>query len=353
MSGKAVTGALLALAAAPLWAADADFVGDWDMTLVQGRNVMEGRLQIKRSADGLVAHVEGSPVRLLVTGERIEMSMDDRTATGMPFERYLRGSFGNGAMSGEFGPENGISEQDRTLCEKLPLACPAPTGTWTAVPHEHARTTADSPKPVDLSGNWVMAVGGIRRWTADLTDAGREWQAEFEVETDLPSQRCQSAGLVNGWGFRGNDPEIFQSDAKITIVLGSDVRRIYLDERRPPAYTDWYPLGFSAGHWEGSTLVVATTYLQPAVREWNGEPISENAHVIERYSLDEGGRLVGVMTLHDPENYNEAPIKRARWRRADDTDIKFPSLCDPDSFYRELDDEGLLDEYWERANRRY
>ena len=112
-------------------------------------------------------------------------------------------------------------------------------------------------------------------------------------------------------------------------------------------------MGFSAGHWEGSTLVIKTTHLQPTVREWMGDPISEDAIVIERYSIDDNGRLIGVLTLYDPRNYKQPMIKRARWRKENDTRVRFPSLCDPDSFYQELHDDGLLEEYWKRSNRRY
>ena len=59
------------------------------------------------------------------------------------------------------------------------------------------------------------------------------------------------------------------------------------------------------------------------------------------------------MTLHDPDYYDEAPVKRARWRPADDSAIRFPTLCDPDSFYRQLYDDNLFDKYWKRGHRRY
>lgn len=329
------------------------FIGKWDITLIQGRFTMEGLLEIRSGDGGLVAFVEGGPVRLSVDGDEIAFSMDDRTATGMPFTRYLTGSLSAGAIGGNFGPEQTPPDDIRSLCERLPLACPAPTGTWTAVPHVPPASADLAAAPVDLSGSWVTAVGGVRRLTMDLTEAATEWKAGFDVEMDLPGQRCQSSGLVNGWAFRGNDPEIYQTGQQVTMVLGNEIRRIYLDDRRPPEYTDWYPLGFSSGRWEGSTLVVETTHLQPGVREWNGDPVSEDARVIERYSIDDEGRLVGVMTLHDPGYYKEPPVKRARWRRADESAIRFPVLCDPDSFYRQLYDDGLMDEYWRRSHRRY
>ena len=329
-----------------------NFVGKWDLMITQGGFVMEGVLEIRDTGNGLIAYAEGGPVRLSITGQNIEMGIDDRTAAGMPYERYLRGTLANGSMSGNFGPETETTQQIKSLCERLPLACPAPTGTWGAIPHVPAQPETGE-NPVDLSGNWVVDVGGIRRWSADLTDSAKAWKAEFDVVMDLPAQRCQPSGLVLSWGFRGNAPEIFQTDNKISMILGSTVRRIYLDGRQPPEYTDWYPMGFSSGYWEGSTLVVETTHLRPTVREWMGDPLSENTTVIERYSIDEKGRLVGIMTVHDPDNYNEPMIKRARWRKEHDTRVRFPSLCDPDSFYRELHDDGLLDEYWKRSNRRY
>ena len=328
------------------------FVGKWDLMITQRGFPMEGLLEIRDTDQGLIAHVEGGPARLSIEGRDIEIGIDDRTAAGMPFERYLRGTLSEESIHGSFGPEVEASAEIKSLCERLPLACPAPTGTWRASRHVPAEP-ATGENPVDLSGYWVVDVGGIRRWTADLTEAAKIWKAEFDVVMDLPAQRCQPTGLVLSWGFRGNEPEIFQSEDKISMILGSKIRRIYLDGRRPPEYTPWYPMGFSAGHWEGSTLVVKTTHLQPTVREWMGDPISEEAVVIERYSIDDNGRLIGVLTLHDPRNYKQPMIKRVRWRKENDTRVRFPSLCDPDSFYQELHDDELLEEYWERSNRRY
>lgn len=328
------------------------FAGKWDLTIVQRGFAMEGLLELRETENGLVAFAEGGPVRLSITGQDIEMGIDDRTAAGMPFERTLRGKLADGSMSGKFGPRTESGAEIKSLCKRLPLACPAPTGTWTATPHANTQQPAAA-KPVDLSGSWVIEVGGIRRWTADLTQSAKDWKADFNVVMDLPAQRCQPSGLVLSWGFRGNEPEIFQSSSKITIALGSTLRRIYLDDRQPPEYTDWYPMGFSSGQWQGSTLVVKTTHLQPTVREWMGDPISENATVVENYSIDKKGRLVGVLTIHDPENYRQPMVKRARWRKETGSKIRFPSLCDPDSFYRELYDDDLLEDYWQRSHRRY
>lgn len=339
--------------ATPLPAAEADFPGEWWLVLQQGRSTMDGVLTIRQTAQGIAGHVEGGPIRLQIVDKQITMAIDDRTATGMPFERFLEGELDAGTMSGTFGPEFPVAEKVQELCRIRPLACPAPTGTWRATPYVASDTAGQPPSPVDLSGRWVLAGTGIRRWTMDLTDAAREWQAGFDVEMDLPSQRCQSPGLVLAFAFRGNDPEIFQSPDRVTMLMGQEIRRIYLDGRKPPDYADWFPLGFSAGRWEGSVLVVETTGLMPSVREWNGEPISENARVVERYSIDEDGLLHGVLTVHDREYYNEPPVRRARWRKSSDDTVHFPNLCDPDAFYRQLYEEDRFDDYIRRADRRY
>lgn len=334
-------------------AADADFVGKWYLTLQEGRMVREALLEIRETDDGLAAWVEGGPAPLVVDGDRIEISIDDRKIRGGSMVRYLRGSLTNDGLAGEYGPDHEPTEQELSICENIPLACAVPTGTWHAVPFT-PRDTGSEPEPVDLSGAWELVGRPLYKYTSDLTEEGQAWKDGYDVTMDLPGLRCQPWGLVNSWGFRAiGTPEIFQTDKQITMVTGAEVRRIYLDGRRPPEYTDWYPNGFSSGHWEGSTLVVRTDHLQPSIREWMGDPVGADAVVIERYHIDDDGFLVGVMTLNDPDNYRESPLKRARWRRASDDAIRFPSLCDPDSFYRELYDDGRLDEYWQRSDRRF
>lgn len=335
------------------WSAESNLLGKWDLTLTEGRMVKEGLLEIRQTETGFAAWVEGGPAPLIVDGNRIEVGIDDRATTGGRLVRYLRGQLSDGRLSGEYGPEQAATPEELALCERLPLACMVPTGRWEAVPHVPS-AIASEPAPVDLSGAWSATSRLLNKYTSDLTEAGQAWMDEYDVELDLPGQRCQSSGLVNGWGFRGNDPEIFQTDEKITMIVGSQVRRIYLDGRQPSEYTDWYPMGFSSGHWEGSTLVVETTYLKPNVREWMGEPVGENARVIERFWLDNSkDQLVGVLELHDPKNYREPPLKHVRWRRASEAQIRFPGQCDPDSFYRELYDDGAMDAYWQRSHRRY
>ena len=334
-------------------ASEKDFIGDWRLTINQvsgGKRTQDGLLKIRHQNGKNIAHVQGGPVRIKLNGNNIEMAIDDWTGAGMPFERYYKGSLNENSMKGEFGPESPMTEKQKELCAKIPLGCPHPKGTWSAVPYENKKTTSSKAKPIDFTGRWSPAGSGLRRWTVDLTETAKQWNEDFDVELDLPRQRCISSGLVNNFG---STPEIYQDNKKVTMIFSSGIRRIYLDDRKPPEFSDWYPLGFSHGHWEGSTLVVETTHLMPSVRGFMGDPVSEDARVVERYSIDEEGILHGHMTLYDPIYYKVPPIRTAKWRKNEDKTVVFPLLCDPDSFYREIYNEGKFDEYIKRYHRRY
>ena len=104
---------------------------------------------------------------------------------------------------------------------------------------------------------------------------------------------------------------------------------------------------------EGGTLVVETTLLDRTVRDFRGELISEDARIEERYALSaDGNTLTAVILVHDPDNYERAPIRRRQWVRNNDAEI-FPYTCDPDSFYLTMFEDGELDMYIERTDRRF
>jgi hypothetical protein len=87
------------------------------------------------------------------------------------------------------------------------------------------------------------------------------------------------------------------------------VRTIYLDGREhPPADAPRTPMGHSIGHWEGQTLVVDTTHFEAGYIRRNGAPHSDQAHLVERYTRDDGYLLI-MITLEDPV-YLTAPFTR-------------------------------------------
>jgi len=112
------------------------------------------------------------------------------------------------------------------------------------------------------------------------------------------------------------------------------LRRVFTDDRDEP---DFYPnsaMGYSTGRLENDEFVIQTKLLAQTVRDFNGEPISDNAMISEHYRLsDDGNRLTVLVELNDPENYSRPSIRRRVWTRQEDAVI-FPFECDPDSFFR-------------------
>ncbi len=308
-------------------------VGDWFLTLNERGAVHTGILTIESTDAGVTAFVDGGPATLSVGNGTVELAFDTRDGGGQLLSYTLRGSVGADEMRGELTP-----------------LLDAPPGTWHAT--RHATPMPQPPKPVDFSGIWSRLSSGLARVTLDYTPAAQSVVDGYHYLDD-PALRCVSPGLVriSGWPY---PLEVVQTHGQLTVLYESfhEVRRIFLDGRGYPEELPHRSMGYSLGHWEGSTLVVETKMLTPAYVDLAGQPLSENARVVERMSLsDDGQTLRSELTLYDAANYRR-PISRHRaWRKTPDTVI-LEYDCDPYPFFRGLAIEGVLDEYWQRMRRR-
>ena len=162
----------------------------------------------------------------------------------------------------------------------------------------------------DFSGAWDSEVWSTVGWPTEppYTPAGRLAQQAYDADPqDDPTQNCISPFLVHQ--ISAPFPhEIIQQEHRITFLYENfhQVRRVWLDGRDHPE--DAYPtlMGHSIGWWEGDTLVVDTRNVEAGYMRPQGLPHTENLHVIERYTLLDGGeRKQLVITLDDPEYYWE------------------------------------------------
>jgi hypothetical protein len=81
------------------------------------------------------------------------------------------------------------------------------------------------------------------------------------------------------------------------------VRTIYMDNPGPAPVDSW--MGWSAGHWEGDTLVVDVTGLND--QTWfdrAGDYHSDALHVVERYTLASANVLNYEATIEDPQVFS-------------------------------------------------
>ena len=314
-------------------AQQAELTGDWFLTLNERRAVHTGILTIERAGGALVAFVDGGPASLAVEGEAIALDFDTRDGGGQLLSYTLHGRIDGNELKGELTP---------------PLN--APKGTWHAA--RHVVLPAAPPKPVDFTGVWSRTSSGLARVTLDYTPAAQTAVDGYHYLDD-PALRCVSPGLVrvSGWPY---PLEIVQNQSQVTILYESfhEARRIWLDGRPYPETLPHRAMGYSLGHWEGSTLVVETKMLTSGYVDLAGQPLSENSRVVERMSLSaDGNALRSELTLYDPDNYRR-PITRYRsWRREPDLAI-LEYDCDPYPFFRGLEIEGTLDQYWQRMRQR-
>ncbi|MDX1561947.1 MAG: hypothetical protein R3305_03430, partial [Gammaproteobacteria bacterium] len=310
-----------------------NLAGDWFLVLDLGDVGHTGVLQFEAADNGIAAFVDGGPVALTIEGDRLELDIDTRDGGGRLLSYLLSGSLDGGVLSGVLQP---------------PLDAPA--ATWHA--ERIVPAQAEPPRPVDFSGIWSRTSSGIAKVHLDYTAAAQRAVDDYHYLDD-PALRCVSPGVVrvSGWPY---PLEILQNDTQLTILYESfhEVRRIHLDGRDFPAELPHRAMGYSIGHWEGSTLVVETRQLTQAFVDLNGQPLSEDARVIERMSLsDDGQRMRSEMTIFDPANYRRPIVRHRQWRKTPETVI-LEYDCDPYPFFRGLELEGALEEYWDRMRQR-
>jgi hypothetical protein len=155
-------------------------------------------------------------------------------------------------------------------------------------------------------------------------EAGEKATAEGRAYKDYIGQ-CFPAGLpvimTRVWPIA-----MVQLPTVIYMVSGFEnaFRAVYLDGRphSDPDFVVPSYNGESIGHWEGSTLVVDTTAIEPANHTIDvGIPISSRFHVVERISMPNPAALEIKYIMTDPENWEGEWVSTKRWKRVDDQDI--------------------------------
>jgi hypothetical protein len=99
--------------------------------------------------------------------------------------------------------------------------------------------------------------------------------------------------------------QIVQSGKVILVSYEYDgaVRTIYMDNPGPAPVDSW--MGWSAGHWDGDTLVVDVTGLNDST--WfdrAGDFHSDMLHVVERYTPVSATVLNYEATIEDPQTFS-------------------------------------------------
>ena len=139
-----------------------------------------------------------------------------------------------------------------------------------------------------------------------LTDAARAALNAFDPISDNPLNDCALKGMPTimeqpyPMQFVERDGDIVMHTEEYDTM-----RLIHMNGAGDAAPGI---LGISVGHWEGNTLVVETTDVTWGWYDTVGIPLSQDARMVERFTLaEDGSRLDWTMHLTDPATFT-API---------------------------------------------
>ena len=250
-----------------------------------------------------------------------------RTASGAP---DLQGVWTNSSMTLLQRPANAPN------LLATPAEAAALEASFRALLGELVSPTADpnAPAPPVVNGqsraSWIVDPPDGR---LPFTDAGRQARTAANRETfDGPEGRPLSERCLAGVGSPGGPPmlntafnanyQIVQTPDQVAILveMNHDVRIVRLADRRhlPEAIRTW--MGDSVGWWEGDTLVVETTNLDPRgliVTPGGGFPYSPRMRIVERFTRTAPDQILYEFTVDDPATFKrtwsaQMPMRAAK-----------------------------------------
>lgn len=173
----------------------------------------------------------------------------------------------------------------------------------------------------DFSGTWLPVPGlgqPLDPATLPVTDTTRLRLKSFDPERLDSARFCMPFGTPRNTLNTAERPvRLIQTDVQITLLFDGlgDVRRVFVDGRSHPEdpIPSW--MGYSIGHWEGSTLHIETVAMtSESILTEQGLPHSDAMQLHEQLRLidHDGETLLQLeMQITDPEFY-QAPLRATR-----------------------------------------
>jgi len=126
--------------------------------------------------------------------------------------------------------------------------------------------------------------------------------------------------------------EIYQGRDLIVLKMEyfDMVRVVFLDGRaHPPESAPHSKSGFSTGHWDGETLVVETSHIEPGTFMNNGFSHSKHIKLGERFRMSPDGNTLWLTQVYeDPDTFEGVAARYMAWTRKRG-EFVFPYECDP------------------------
>lgn len=189
----------------------------------------------------------------------------------------------------------------------------------------------------DWSGWWTNATPVSEEWLTQpppLKPAARDrWDRRLadDGEPD-PLRYCRPLQFTGySGGFEGL-LEILFTPGRVTITSEDGrLRRIYTDGRAVPPGHDVSANGASVGRWDGQTLVVVTTHIDPRASYPNSVqgsmPIGRDVRIVERIGLRDRDTLVFDIETHAPDVLTATDRRTRIYKRFDKPFPQEISFC--------------------------
>ena len=158
-----------------------------------------------------------------------------------------------------------------------------------------------------------LAQGNDRDVVPPLTPDAAAAASQDAFENDT-SMRCIPKGMP--WMMGNPHPYEFINEGDAIKLIGHEfnlIRTIHMNDAGNPNVQPLSHLGYSVGHWEGTTLVVETTRINWP--KFNVRiPQSEAVEVIERFALsDDQSRLDYHSIVTDLETFTGPVVRERYW----------------------------------------
>lgn len=220
---------------------------------------------------------------------------------------------------------------------KTPDGKPDLSGIWlyTRAPAMPGIAPAPAPVPAAQSAPDVipLAVRQSQFWNlgAAFKDGlpFQPWAAALHQQRvasnskDNPDAHCLPLGLMQ-LHTHSQPRKIIQTPGVIVILYEANggVRQIFTDGRSVPKDPAPWWFGYSAGKWDGDTLVVETVGLRDlGWLDVEGSPLTDSGRILERFRRVDYGHLEIEVMIDDPKAYTKPWTVTVHQRVLLDTDL--------------------------------
>lgn len=177
----------------------------------------------------------------------------------------------------------------------------------------------------------VWAPGALYRARAPFayTAVAQAARAEWDPLTDMLALKCIPPGMPNA-NLNPYPIEFIDEGNRIRLEIEEweATRSIDMVAAEIPVDAPASLLGYSIGRWEDDTLVIETARIDFDYLDDEGTPMSDEAHVVERYTVNQdGSRLDYTISVTDALSLVEPAVWDAHWTWVPGTVIR-PYECE-------------------------